>query len=362
MSIGLNINKANWLPVKFGDVVNEIKETTAHPEADGLHRIVGLEHIEPENIDLTAWGELSESITFSRIFRKGQMLFGKRRPYLKKAALASFDGICSGDIIVMESRPALLPELLPFVVCNDKFFEHAVKTSAGSLSPRTKFKSLAEYEFLLPPVEQQKSFAELLWAGNDVVDKQNKLLRDQKKILEIFLSDLRKPKPNWTTVPLKQIINLNYGKPLKEENRLGGAYPVVSSAGIFGSHNKFLVEGPGIVVGRKGSAGQITWVNDSFWPTDTAFWVLLNEVSHQLPLKFIFYLLVAANLKSQTISTAVPGLNRDDALSMKIFIPSNDEINNFLNKLSLIESAIAQTELAIKSSKELQKSLLNQIF
>lgn len=92
-----------------------------------------------------------------------QILFGKRRSYQKKAAVADFDGICSGDIIVTEAIPGkIIPELLPFIVQSDMFFDWAVKTSSGSLSPRTKWKALAELEFPLPPIEQQKELFDVL--------------------------------------------------------------------------------------------------------------------------------------------------------------------------------------------------------
>src|SRR5690606_3389314 len=104
--------------------------------------------------------------------KKGQVLFGRRLAYQRKAALAEFDGICSGDIIVMEANENKLePDLLPFLVHNDEFFKWAVNTSAGSLSPRTKFKHLAEFEFKLPPLPVQKKITALLWKLDKLKEK-----------------------------------------------------------------------------------------------------------------------------------------------------------------------------------------------
>jgi type I restriction enzyme S subunit len=162
----LKLDKSTWKPVTFGDVVQEVRTTIKDPKGEGIERVVGLEHIETENIHLSKWASIEEDTTFTKGFKKGHVLFGRRRAYLKKAAQAGFDGICSGDITVMEAKDELLPELLPFLVCNDKFFDYAVKHSAGGLSPRTKFKDLANYEFLLPPKDQQAKLAELLWAAD----------------------------------------------------------------------------------------------------------------------------------------------------------------------------------------------------
>lgn len=185
----INIDKSDWQPVKFGDVVREIRETVKDPASQGINRIVGLEHIETENIHLRNWDSIANGTTFTRRFRKGQVLFGKRRAYLKKAALAEFDGICSGDIIVMEAKENLNPNLLPFLVNNDNFFDYAVKTSAGSLSPRTKFQHLAEYEFLLPPKDQQEKIAELLWAADKVIQKIFRMIYSNDKLFLSYISN-----------------------------------------------------------------------------------------------------------------------------------------------------------------------------
>lgn len=148
--------------VLLGDVARERKETCKGSKAG--YPIVGLEHLVPEEITLTAWSEDSEN-TFSKMFHKGDVLFGRRRAYLKKAAVAPFDGICSGDITVIEANAErIVPELLPFIIQNDALFDFAVGKSAGSLSPRVKWEHLKNYEFELPEMDKQRELTELLWA------------------------------------------------------------------------------------------------------------------------------------------------------------------------------------------------------
>jgi len=167
-----SIDKSCWEKVKFGDVVFEPKESVKNPMAAGIEHVVGLEHIDSEDIHLRRSASIEGSTTFTKKFAKDDVLFGRRRAYLKKAAQADFDGICSGDITVMRIKNGLRPDLLPFVVNNEKFFDYAITHSAGGLSPRVKFKDLANYEFLLPPKEQQAELAELLWAMDDVIEKE----------------------------------------------------------------------------------------------------------------------------------------------------------------------------------------------
>lgn len=160
--------------VKLGDVAIEYKETCKGSK-DG-YPIVGLEHLVPEEVTLTAWDEGSDN-TFTKMFRKGNVLFGRRRAYLKKAAVAPFDGICSGDITVIEAIPdRILPELLPFIIQNDELFDFAVGKSAGSLSPRVKWEHLKNYEFELPDMGKQRELAELLWAMDATKKSYQKLI------------------------------------------------------------------------------------------------------------------------------------------------------------------------------------------
>jgi type I restriction enzyme M protein len=156
--------RAGWTRVRFGDVVENCSD---NGKGQGLApgRYIGLEHIEPGSLHIRSFGDTSDGTTFTKKCKPGQVLFGKRRAYQRKVAVASFDALVSGDIYVLEPKtPTLLPEILPFICMSERFFEHAVGTSAGSLSPRTNWSSLANYEFELPPLNQQRRIAEILWA------------------------------------------------------------------------------------------------------------------------------------------------------------------------------------------------------
>ena len=135
---------SEWKRVRFGDVVESLNETERDPEEAGIDRFIGLEHLEPGSLHIREWGNVADGTTFTRRCRPGQVLFGKRRAYQRKVAVAEFDAVVSGDIYVFASKnDRLLPELLPFLCMSERFFEFAVETSAGSLSPRTNWNHLA---------------------------------------------------------------------------------------------------------------------------------------------------------------------------------------------------------------------------
>ena len=199
--------------VLLGDVARERKETCKGSKSG--FPIVGLEHLTPEEITLTFWSEASDN-TFTKMFHKGDVLFGRRRAYLKKAAVAPFDGICSGDITVIEADPErIIPELLPFIIQNDDLFNFAVGKSAGSLSPRVKWEHLKNYEFELPEMKKQRELAKLLWSMDatkksyqELISATDKLVKSQ--FVEMF-GDLSKNNKGWQLQPLSEILLIERG-------------------------------------------------------------------------------------------------------------------------------------------------------
>lgn len=160
--------------VKLGDVARESRLKWTKSKQDVP--IVGLEHLIPNEIRFDVY-DINTDNTFSKRFVKGQVLFGRRRAYQRKAAVAEFDGICSGDITVIEAiEGKIVPELLPFIVQTPVFFDYANRGSAGSLSPRVKWEHLADFEFELPPLEEQKVLADKLWAAYRLKEAYKKLL------------------------------------------------------------------------------------------------------------------------------------------------------------------------------------------
>ena len=160
--------------MKLGDITRESRETFKGDKT-GIP-IVGLEHLIPQELTFSTY-DVDTDNTFTKMFHKGQILFGRRRAYLKKAAVAEFDGICSGDITVIEAIPGKVDkDLLPFIIQNDALFDYAVSRSAGGLSPRVKWEQLSDYEINLPPLEEQKVLADKLWAAYRLKEGYKKLL------------------------------------------------------------------------------------------------------------------------------------------------------------------------------------------
>lgn len=155
------LNSNNCKATTFGEIAECDKKYPEH--ANEISRFIGLENIESENFQIQGWGEIANGTTFTKRFTNGDVLFGKRRAYLKKVAVADFYGLCSGDILVIRAKSKkMLQKLLPYYISSDVFMQHAVSTSAGSLSPRTKWKDLSELEVSVPDIKSQEKILEVL--------------------------------------------------------------------------------------------------------------------------------------------------------------------------------------------------------
>jgi restriction endonuclease S subunit len=160
-------DRNGWCTLPFGEFAQSIIERVEPSEA-GDEIYVGLEHLDPQVLHIRRWGKGSDVIGTKLRFRKGDLIFGRRRAYQRKLAAAEFDGICSAHAMVVRAKPVVvLPKFLPFLMMSDRFMNRAVKISVGSLSPTINWKTLKLEEFALPPLDQQRRIAEILWAVDE---------------------------------------------------------------------------------------------------------------------------------------------------------------------------------------------------
>jgi type I restriction enzyme S subunit len=166
---------------------------------------------------------------------------------------------------------------------------------------------------------------------------------------------------DWTEQELGNILTLNYGWSLPEKKRIAGDVPVYGSNGVVGTHERALVPSPGLIIGRKGSAGNVHYSHKPFCPIDTTFYVAADDTS--LDLKFLYFLLLHIDLKRILGDVGVPGLNREMAYREKAWFPSNPhEQRKIAYVLGLVQQAIEQQERLIVMTSELKKALLQKLF
>jgi type I restriction enzyme, S subunit len=157
--------KNGWHKHRFDEMALMVNDRIDDPSEADVEYYVGLEHLDSDSLTIRRWGSPSDVEATKLRFRTGDIIFGRRRVYQRKLAVAEFDGICSAHAMVLRAKPkVVLPLFLPFFMQSDLFMERAKEISVGSLSPTINWKTLASEEFALPPMEEQKRMAEALGA------------------------------------------------------------------------------------------------------------------------------------------------------------------------------------------------------
>lgn len=250
---------------------------------------------------------------------------------------------------------------LYYVFMNKDFQNYLIGTATGTTILNVPLKGLREYSFLCPPFPVQKSIVVILKSIDDKIS----LLHHQNATLEKMAETIyrqwfiEEAKEDWKDGTLGDIIDLNYGKSLKEELRTGKGYPVVGSSGIVGYHSEYLVEGPGIVIGRKGTLGVVVYLKDNFFPIDTTYYVTPKK-SSLLPY-YNYCLLKSINFEELNSDSAVPGLNRNIALAWEIKIPPINKIIEFNNWSQDFFKKIESNQQQIQILTQLRDTLLPKL-
>jgi type I restriction enzyme S subunit len=147
-----------------------VNDRVDDPSSAGVDRYVGLDHLDPGSLKIRRWGSPSDVEATKLRFEPGDLIFGRRRAYQRKLGVAEFEGICSAHALVLRARAETVdPKFLPFLMQSEAFQERAEAISVGSLSPTINWKTLAVQEFPLPPLDEQRRIAEILWAAENAI-------------------------------------------------------------------------------------------------------------------------------------------------------------------------------------------------
>jgi len=372
----LQLDKNNWKLTKFGDVAIQQKGRVDRDNTELTRYILG-GHMNSEDLHIRNWGNLTDEYlgpAFIRKFEKGDILYGSRRTYLRKVAIADFDGITSNTTFVIKANEDKIDKrLLPFIMMSEGFTENSIKNSKGSVNPYINWKDIAKYEFLLPPKDQQAKLAELLWVMDDVIERENEVLEKLKKDDLVYLKHYFYDDKTSDRIKLKNIVSIKKGRkpPVLLEEGEGLPYctakylrtgEVESIVPEEAWSKSIKIDETDILVLWDGSnAGEMLFGKEGFLASTMC---KLNIKQEDFLKDFVFQFLrfKTNDIKRATVGSAIPHV--DPGMIENIQIPKLslhnqkaivERFNSIKNNINLIESKIA-------SSKALQKSLINQVF
>jgi len=281
---------------------------------------------------------------------------------------SGFEGILSSTMgkIRFSEKEIERGYLKSFLDFNFSLFNDAKK---GAAIPHLDFTLFKNLEILLPPIGEQRKIVAKLEKVLVKINEAKKLRAEVQENADNLLSaELHKifeegKKKGWEEKELGDVFVFNYGKGLSRlERSEAGKYIVYGANGELGRSNKYLVEGDGIIVGRKGSAGEVTRAAGKYWPTDVTYFVVEDK---KYNIGFAYHLFKFLNFP-QYAAGVKPGINRNQIYSIKILLPSFTEQKKIVARLDKLSEKIRQLQEYQKKTESdlvaLEQAILHKAF
>lgn len=381
----MKIDKAKYKKYKMSDIADSISKRV-DPAGSKANIYVGLEHLDPENMHIREFGKPVDVKGEKLEVSKGDIIFGKRRAYQRKAAIADFDGICSAHAMVLRANPKVItPELLPFFIHSDVFMNRAIDISEGSLSPTIKWKILKEQEFLLPTLNEQKKLSDLLWAGDKVLQMYRELERELMVHLDTKLSlRIKSSTGNTNTLSELTIENPRYGASLKAKPKSDNEprYIRITDINNDGTLNKdtimavdaddkdidkYKLNNDDILLVRTADPGKSFIYKQSMGDSVYAGYLIKFVLDKKMILPDYFYVFSKTNnywnqIKRRQKKGTLSNINANQFGSIKIKVPELTTQKEIVNLFYELRNNLESIAMQISKQEKLNKSLINQIF
>ena len=377
----ITIDKTGWKKWRFDEFAQNISERVEPSQTD-MDVYVGLEHIDPDTLHLSRHGHPSDVEGTKLRFYKGDIIFGRRRAYQRKTALATTDGICSAHAMVLRAKEDVVdPSFFPFLFHSKQFIDMAITISVGGLSPTINWKDISKQEFLLPPKSEQKRLAELLWAADEMIEKEKMELENItickyiyfereiyganiKKLIECCIEPPQYGSPSASSPYIEEksryvrITDIDdFGNLLTEEI----VSPLNFSDSFLLKENDFLIARTGNTVGKsylhKEKNGLFTFAGYLIrFRTDES--ILLPDYLMAFTKTFLF-----EDFKRKTIKVgAQPNINAEQYSMMKIPILPISKQYNLIQQIEKYNAIYKSIVSQVLMSKQLKQDIINIIF
>lgn len=355
------IDKNSWEKVSLGKYVQQSRESVDLGCGE-INRYVAGEHMSTDELKISRWGIVGDGYlgpAFVRRFHPGQVLYGSRRTYLRKLAVADFDGVCANTTFVLgSSNPEKLSQdFLPFIMTTEEFHAFSIRESKGSVNPYVNWSDLAKYEFLLPPLDQQLAFAKLFWGFEESIRSMRALDVILKETLDTYIDNeiekcvSSKLLPKVAKVLDSQRVPINS----TDRNLRVGNVPYYGAGGQVGWIDKAIFNEELVLVGEDATLEVYRIVGPS-WVNNHAHVLRPSSVSQD----WLFYTLSRMNLKSLATNGTRLKLTQAALNAIEIPIPINEDLT--VKEIREIENAIHQNQDVMNDEKLLLSQLKTRFF
>jgi type I restriction enzyme S subunit len=376
-----NLRKG-WQLVRFDELAQMVNERV-DPSNTDAEIYVGLEHLDPDSLKLRRWGTPSDVIGDKLQFRIGDIIFGRRRAYQRKLAVAEFDGICSAHAMVVRARNETVdPEFLPFLMQSDLFMQRAIDISVGSLSPTINWSTLRIQEFPLPPKDVQRRIAEILWAADQVVESYRAATSDLRRLFDVAKSELlgqgsaftMSPEILQTTIGNAAEIEMGTSPPGDSYNSDGKGVALLNGPTEFGERypaaqqwttkpTKFCKPGDILFCVRGSTTGRQN-IADAVFCLGRGLAAVrgLDGISRTGYLRYILQLMEKRILGiAKGAGSTFPNMNKKAMQEWPVFLPSLSDQDRIVCILDELETQLTRLSVHTKMSENTKRQLVNEL-
>ena len=334
----------------LGDVVEYAKKR--EKDGTGVHLYVGVENLKSDFLGCSPVNGSKGGI----IFQKDDILLGNIRPYLKKMWLSNAEGVSSPDVLVLRiqenEEENIVAKYLYYILSSSKFVAYNISHSRGGKMPRGNKAKILEFEFPVPPTEIQEAIVEILDKFTNLEAELEAELEARTLQYEYYRDSLFEAL-DCPRVPLDSFAKIKNGKTYKDFG--AGNIPVYGSGGIMTYVDRFAYDKPTVLIPRKGSLGNLFYLEEPFWNVDTIFYTEIDE--EQVIPKFLYYFLKTAHLEDLNTAGGVPSLTQKVLNKVLIPVPPLEEqqcIVDILDRFDALTSSLSEglpAELAARRSQ-----------
>ncbi len=383
-------DRRGWRRLKFGAFAESVNERVE--PADAAEEIyVGLEHLDPGSLHIRRWGKGSDVIGTKLRFRKGDIIFGRRRAYQRKLAVAEMDGICSAHAMVVRAQPdAVLPEFLPFLMMSDKFMNRAVEISVGSLSPTINWTTLKLEEFDLPPLDQQRRIADMLRAVDEAKARLEATHADFQRYYDAFADE----RLTYASYPMRRLGDASrageldiqtgpFGTVLQASSYTKTGTPIINPVNMVKRRlvthdgpflddaecerlSRYKMRVGDILIGRKGDVGRAVLVTpeyEGFIVGSDLIRLRLQNAGMQP--EYLYHFLLAPKTRSwiarHASGTTMPGINERLLNAIQVPVPPKTRQAEIVASLAAMNGVEETLTGNVRVTSELLVSLANHL-
>lgn len=371
---------------RLKDFVDPIAITVQDPANSGFERFVGLEHYDSNELVIKRFSGVELLTTNAKAFQKNDLLIARRNVYLRRAGVVYFDGITSGDSIVLrvkedcEKQTGISRELaqrvLPLVLNTDRFWIYANKHADGMNSKRISKDTLLDYEFDLPSIEEQKVLADKLWAAYKVKESYRQLLATTDEMLKAKFQEMFGKEPTMTLGKLAE--SWSKGQAFKKDEIVdGGKTPCIHYGQLYqyGAVIENILSFTDADAVRTSKIGDILFPASDVTPKGLARCSCINKdgvilggdiiIMHPLEGLNSSYLSYAINQQTQQLLALVTGsvvrhMSAKSLQTVRVPVPEKEDQQQFAEIATQAEATKASLRASIKAIDRVIRSLINQ--